>query len=178
MGRYYGFEDLRNKRLQKKAINYGLKTLTPMIEDAGGKPLDHELSTKIRPKKAYKTNRKDLGDPDPYKMGGSLKDDLIKTRQIMENPEDYNDQRQKLAKYAWEQVRIYGIKLSFGQFLTTLGLTDVLKKDGDHSIDARSAVRMAFGYQGVGDGIIDKAKEKGADKLTKSGVAGSPWCVD
>lgn len=40
-----------------------------MIEETGGKALD-QLSTKIRPKKAYKTNREDLGDPDPYKMVG------------------------------------------------------------------------------------------------------------
>ena len=59
MARYYGSEALRNKNLQKSAINYELKTLTPMIENVGHQALD-QLSTKIRPKLKYKTNRKDL----------------------------------------------------------------------------------------------------------------------
>ena len=69
MGRYYG-SALRNKKLQKKAINYGLKKLTPMIEEAGGKALD-QLSTKIR---RYKTDRKDLdeGGIDIHKQIGKL----------------------------------------------------------------------------------------------------------
>ncbi|CAH3190757.1 unnamed protein product, partial [Porites evermanni] len=48
MGRYYGSEALRNKKLQKKAINYGLKKLTPVIQNVGSEALD-QLSTKIRP---------------------------------------------------------------------------------------------------------------------------------
>ena len=35
MGRYYGSEALRNKDLQKKALNYGLKKLTPVIQNVG-----------------------------------------------------------------------------------------------------------------------------------------------
>ena len=59
MGRYYGSEALRNPKLQKKAINYALDKLNPMIQNVGSQALD-QLSTKIRPKKNYKTNRKGL----------------------------------------------------------------------------------------------------------------------
>ena len=59
MGRYYGLEALRNPKLQKKAIDYALDKLNPMIQNVGSQALN-QLSTKIRPKKNYKTNRKDL----------------------------------------------------------------------------------------------------------------------
>ena len=64
MGRYYGSEALRNPKLQKKALDYALDKLNPMIQNVGSQALN-QLSTKIRPKKKYKTNRKDLD-------GGSL----------------------------------------------------------------------------------------------------------
>ena len=64
MGRYYGSEALRNPKLQKKAIDYALDQLNPMIQNVGSQALN-QLSTKIRPKRKYKTNRKDLD-------GGSL----------------------------------------------------------------------------------------------------------
>ena len=57
MGRYYGSEALRNKKLQKKAIDYALDKLNPVIHNVGSQAL-HQLPTKIRPKKNYKTNRK------------------------------------------------------------------------------------------------------------------------
>ena len=59
MGRYYGSEALRNPKLQKKAIDYALDKLNPVIHNVGSQALD-QLSTKIRPKKNYKPNRKDL----------------------------------------------------------------------------------------------------------------------
>ena len=59
MGRYYSSEALRNPKLQKKAIDYALDKLNPMIQNVGSQALD-QLSTKIRPKKKYKTDRKDL----------------------------------------------------------------------------------------------------------------------
>ena len=73
MGRYYGSEALRNPKLQKKAINYALDKLNPMIQNVGSQALD-QLSTKIRPKKNYKTNRKDLdgGAIDIHKQIGKL----------------------------------------------------------------------------------------------------------
>ena len=60
----YGSEALRNPKLQKKALDYALDKLNPMIQNVGSQALD-QLSTKIRPKKNYKTNRKNLD-------GGSL----------------------------------------------------------------------------------------------------------
>ena len=62
-----------NKTLQKKAINYGPKKLTPVIQNVGSQALD-QLSTKIRPKHNYKTNRKDLdgGALDIHKLIGKL----------------------------------------------------------------------------------------------------------
>ena len=45
--------------MQKKAIDYALDKLNPMIQNVGSQALD-QLSTKIRPKKKYKTDRKDL----------------------------------------------------------------------------------------------------------------------
>ena len=59
MGRYGASELMRNKKLQKKAINYGINKLTPFIQDSVGSAMD-ELSTKVRPNKKYKTDRADL----------------------------------------------------------------------------------------------------------------------
>ena len=64
MGRYYASQALRNPKLQKKAIDYALDKLNPMIQNVGSHALD-QLSTKIRPNRKYKTDRKDLD-------GGSL----------------------------------------------------------------------------------------------------------
>ena len=73
MGRYYGSEALRNPKLQKKAIDYALDKLNPMIQNVGSQALD-QLSTKIRPNRKYKTNRKDLdgGALDIHKAIGRL----------------------------------------------------------------------------------------------------------
>ena len=59
MGRYGASELMRNKNLQKKAINYGINKLTPFIQESVGSALD-EMSTKVRPNKKYKTDRPDL----------------------------------------------------------------------------------------------------------------------
>ena len=71
MGRYYGSEALRNKKMQKKAIDYALDKLNPMIQNVGSQALD-QLSTKIRPNKKYKTDRKDLD-------GAGIIDGLLKS---------------------------------------------------------------------------------------------------
>ena len=57
MGKYGASELMRNKKYQKKAVNYGINKLTPFIQDSVGSAMD-QLSTKVRPKKKYKTNRK------------------------------------------------------------------------------------------------------------------------
>ena len=59
MGRYGASELMRNKNLQKKAINYGINKLTPFFQDYVGTALD-ELSTKVRPDIKYKTDRPEL----------------------------------------------------------------------------------------------------------------------
>ena len=59
MGRYYTSEALKNPALQKKAINDGISKLNPIIQNVGSESLN-QLSTKIRPKKKYKINRKIL----------------------------------------------------------------------------------------------------------------------
>ena len=59
MGRYGASELMRNKKLQKKAVNYGINKLTPFIQDSVGTAMD-QLSTKVRPNIRYKTDRKDL----------------------------------------------------------------------------------------------------------------------
>ena len=83
MGRYYGSEALRNPKLQKKAIDYALDKLNPMIQNVGSQALD-QLSTKIRPNRKYKTNRKDLdGGHDKTQVGLNWKypiSELIKLR--------------------------------------------------------------------------------------------------
>ena len=53
MGRYGASELMRNKNLQKKAVNYGISKLAPFIQDSVGTAMD-ELSTKVRPKKNIK----------------------------------------------------------------------------------------------------------------------------
>ena len=69
MERYYGSEALRDPKLQSKAIDYALDEAKPFIQSVGKQALDN-LSTKIRPHKRYKTDRKDL---DGSGLGESLK---------------------------------------------------------------------------------------------------------
>ena len=73
MGRCYGSEALRNPKIQKKAVDFTLDQLNPIIQNVGSQALEG-LSTKIRPKKYYKTNRKDLDGAvlDIHKMIGKL----------------------------------------------------------------------------------------------------------
>ena len=85
MGRYGASELMRNKNLQKKAVNYGINKLTPFIQDSVGTAMD-QLSTKVRPKKKYKTDRKDLDGRsgkgiDPMTVVKKAPDIAIKTTQ-------------------------------------------------------------------------------------------------
>ena len=72
IGRYGASALMRNKNLQKKAVNYGINKLTPFIQDSVGSVMD-QLSTKVRPKNKYKTNRPELD-------GGNIVDDLSKKK--------------------------------------------------------------------------------------------------
>ena len=75
MGRYYGSEAMRNPKIQKKAIDYALDQLNPMIQNVGSQALN-QLSTKIRPKKKYKTNRKDLDGGALYRRKPTVTDKI------------------------------------------------------------------------------------------------------
>ena len=59
MGRYYGSELMRDPKLQKKAIDYGLRKMNPLLHKVGSEALD-QLSTKIRPNKKYQQTEKIL----------------------------------------------------------------------------------------------------------------------
>ena len=83
----------------------------------------------------------------------SLEDMVKNLQEIANDPVKYRAYQLDLAKYAWQQARIYGYKGTPTQFLNTLGLNKLLKS---------------------GKGIADKI----ADKVTKSGFAGGPWMVD
>jgi len=58
---------MRHLKLQKKAINYAIKTATPGIQKVGSVAIN-QLSTKVRPNYKYKTDRMDL-DVGVYKGG-------------------------------------------------------------------------------------------------------------
>ena len=85
MGRYYGSEALRDPKLQKKAINYALSKAQPFIQKTGADILD-QLSTKIRPKKKYKTNRKDLDGGALYRRKPTITDKIAEGLSIFVHP--------------------------------------------------------------------------------------------
>ena len=72
MGRYYGSEALRNPKIQKKALDFALDQLSPMIHHVGSQALCSQQKSDL--KKYYKTNRKNLdgGGVDIHKMIGRL----------------------------------------------------------------------------------------------------------
>ena len=59
--------------MQKKAVNFASDKSRPFIENTASQMLD-SLSTKIRPNKKYKTDRKDLdgGAIDIHKLIGKI----------------------------------------------------------------------------------------------------------
>ena len=85
MGRYYGSEALRNPKIQKKAIDYALDQLNPMIQNVGSQALN-QLSTKIRPKKKYKTNRVDLDGGALYRRKPTITDKIAEAAAMVVNP--------------------------------------------------------------------------------------------
>ena len=58
MGRYYGSEALKNPKLQKKAIDYALDKLNPMIQNVGSQAL---AMANYQPKYAQKRTTKLTG---------------------------------------------------------------------------------------------------------------------
>ena len=137
MGRYYGSEAMRNPKLQNKAIDYALDHLNPMIQNVSSQALN-QLSTKIRPKKKYKTNRKDLdgagiidkaltsgiaGSPwqVDYKKGFKLLTDptlfkgpKLTKKQMIENIKRY--------KEFYKQAKENGYKGSYTKFVKDIGV--------------------------------------------------------
>ena len=85
MGRYYGSEALRNPKLQKKAIDYTLDKLNPMIQNVGSQALN-QLSTKIRPKRKFKTDRKDLDGGALYRRKPTITDKIAEVAAMFVNP--------------------------------------------------------------------------------------------
>ena len=100
MGRYGASELMRNKKLQKKAVNYGINKLTPFIQDSVGTAMD-ELSTKVRPNKKYKTDRKDLDGRSGSGVGGNIFEDMAKKlNDIVSDPQKFKEYQLDLANYA------------------------------------------------------------------------------
>ena len=95
MARYYASKALRNKHLQKKAITYGLKKLTPVIQNVGPQALD-QLSTKIRPNKRYKTDRKDL-DGGALQKGDNIQEFINQIAEIANDPQKLRAYQVQLA---------------------------------------------------------------------------------
>ena len=126
MGRYGASELMRNENLQKKAVNYGINKLTPFIQDSVGSAMD-QLSTKVRPKKNYKTNRKDL---DGGGIGGGINPTL---------------------QYAFDEAKLAGYKGNIEQFAKTTGLLNELT-GGNLVYDA-----VKFGWNNVAKGAVNKA---------------------
>ena len=143
MGRYGASELMRNKKLQKKAVNYGINKLTPFIQDSVGTAMD-QLSTKVRPKNKYKTDRKDLDGRSGRGIGGGVNPTL---------------------QYAFDEAKNGGYKGSIDQFATTTGLTSKLT-GGNLVVDA-----VKFGWDKVAKGVVNKAirAEKKHQDFVKSG---------
>ena len=59
MGRFFPSEYVREPQAQEYWVNKALEKVQPMLKEAGKKGMDC-VSTVIRPKKNYLTNRKDL----------------------------------------------------------------------------------------------------------------------
>ena len=138
MGRYGASELMRNKKLQKKAVNYGINKLTPFIQESVGTAMD-QLSTKVRPNKKYKTDRKDLDGRSGRGVGVGVNPTL---------------------QYAFDAAKIAGYQGNLNQFAKTTGLTHELT-GGNLVFDA-----VKFGWDKVAKGAVNKAIQ--AEKKTPS----------
>ena len=71
--------------------------------------------------------------------------------------------------WIWGNIGAIPYFLKFGDIVPMKGTTD---------LDLARVMRATPETSLTGSGIMDKAKEKGVNKLTKSGVAGSAYHVD
>ena len=137
MGRYYGSEALRNPKLQKKAIDYALDKLNPMIQNVGSQALD-KLSTKIRPKKKYKTDRKDLDGGgildkalksgilgSPWQVDYKKGFELLSDPTLFKGPSLSKDQMKENVRHykeLYKQAKENGYKGSYTKFVKEIGV--------------------------------------------------------
>ena len=138
-GRYYAPEAMRNPKRQKKAIDFALKQATPFIQKSGSEALDH-LSTKVSPKKKYKTDRKDLdGDGGAVIdsaltsgfQGGPWHVDVKKGIKLLTDPELFapvekmpvGDAKNLVQYYkdSYKEAKENGYKRSYNKFLKEMG---------------------------------------------------------
>ena len=112
-------------------MNYGINKLTLFIQDSVGSAMD-QLSTKVRPKKKYNTNRPELD-------GGNIFDDLSK--KINEDTKDMQKYKLDQATYTWNESVIAGHKGNLAQFLHTLGLSNIVQEGGLNPV---TAVQKAY----------------------------------
>ena len=89
-----------------------------------------QLSTKVRPKKKYKTDRKDLDGRSGRGVGGDVNPTL---------------------QYAFDEAKIAGYQGNLNQFAKTTGLTHELT-GGNLVVDA-----VKFGWDKVAKGAVNKA---------------------
>ena len=137
MGRYGASELMRNKNLQKKTVNYGVSKLTPFIQDSVGSAMD-QLSTKVRPNKKYKTDRKDLdgaGIVDSALTSGAFGSpyhvDFKKGFQLLTDPDLFKQPsgdeikdakaRVKYYKEQYKKAKANGYKGSYTSFVKKKG---------------------------------------------------------
>ena len=137
MGRYGASELMRNKNLQKKAVNYGINKMTPFIQESVGSAMD-QLSTKVRPNKKYKTDRKDLDGAGLIDsaltagiFGSPFQVDLKKGFKILTDPEMYAPVSKMPKKDALALVKYYkdeykkakanGYSKSYNSFVKEMG---------------------------------------------------------
>ena len=160
MGRYYGSEALRNKKLQKNTIDYALDKLNPVIHNVGSQALD-QLSTKIRPKKNYKTNRKDLDGSGlidsaltagvfgyPFHVDYKKGLELLTAPDLFKAPNKheitYMKERVKYYKEQYKKAKADGYKGSYTRYAKKMGWVE----------------KLSFTFPGFG-GAIDIHKQIG-----------------
>ena len=137
MGRYYTSEALRNKKLQQKAIDYALNQAKPILNKVGKEALN-KLSTKIRPNKKYKTDRKDLdgagiidkalksgvaGSPWQVDYKTGLK--LLTDPGLFKGPSSSKEQMKDMVKrykQMYKQAKESGYEGSYNKFVKEIGV--------------------------------------------------------
>ena len=137
MGRYYGSEALRNPKIQKKAIDYALDKLNPMIQNVGSQALN-QFSTKIRPNRKYKADRKDLDGAGIIDkalksgiFGSPWKVDYKKRFQLLTDPtlfkgsnlsKEQMKENVKRYKQLYKQAKENSYKGSYTKFVKEIGV--------------------------------------------------------